>query len=462
MTATEQAALATIRDILSRLDDADKDVASSAVMPAHENAYATLKRIADGGAIPTNLLNALAPIVRSWVDHSLFVRTVHDVAANVDAATRAVHAAFANPATVAEPAVVALHKQLHQLFLFCVTAATASPPPIAAQLHGLSAVLHFVAGVHRLGLAPPPTQPQPPVPDIGSAIFRCAHPACGKLFARLFHLQFHAKLHDPAAKRLACSQCKDTFVRGADLNRHLDGHSFRCAGCNGVFSSREVIEDHQTDDDAGECKDADVEERAPPKVDPAAEPEEGEISYDAFNRAIYTVLPLQPVLQAYAAAVVAAGNMASPASVAAPSPSPVPAHARAIRTGPLPHALPAVLGPVPPPVHSSPPAAAPTPTPAPVTPAPAAAPTPTPAPESAPTPTPVPAPPTPAPAPAEPAAAAPAPADLIAQTLAAAMAQAEAELMEDYDGEYAEGDGEEYYDDAMDAEGEAEEPAEVS
>ncbi|KZV90599.1 hypothetical protein EXIGLDRAFT_770654 [Exidia glandulosa HHB12029] len=432
----ESVVVSTVQLILSKLDDADKDVAASAVLVGYDDAYAVLKKVADGGEISNNLLNVLAPLVRSWVDHGLFIRKTHDVAANVEDATRAVSAVFSSSAPTAS-AVHAVQHQMHQLFLFAVTAAPAAGPTHAPLLHALGGVLHFVGALHQLQLAPPPAAAphlQPPVPDIGTAVFRCAAPGCGKLFTRLFFLQAHARLHGPPT--LACSQCAETFSRGADLNKHLDAHSFRCAGCNGVFPSRDVIEDHQSGEDSEECKDADIEERTPEPLDHSVE--EGEILADSFGRAIQSVIPLQTTLQTYAAQAVASG-----AAVLETGPSPKPGHTRAARAATRDRSISTSV-----PAASATPAAAAVVTPAPPTPVPAPAiaaqlPPPTPAPEPTPT-------PAPAPALSE--------SELVAQALAAAMAQAEAELMEDYgDEEYAEGEGggeEEYYDEDEDAEGE--------
>lgn len=428
----ESAVVSTVRLILSRLDDADKDVASSAVLVGHDDAYAVLKRVADGAEIPTSLLNVLAPLVRSWVDHGLFVRNTHDLAANVDAATRAISAVFTPPAAPTASTVHALQREMHQIFLFAVTAAPAAGPFHAPILHALGGVLHFVAALHKLQLAPPPAAAphlQPPVPDIGTAVFRCAAPACGKLFTRLFFLQSHARLHGPS--NLACSQCSDTFSRGADLNKHLDAHSFRCTGCNAVFPSRDVIEEHQ---DTGECQGADIDERTPERVDHSVE--DGEIVPDAFHRAMQIVVPLQTTLQAYAAQAVANGAAVLETG---PIASPRPAAAAPARPAPVKKRPRSVSG-------SSPAVSAP--------PAPPVAPAPTPAPPAPPAPAPAPA--TPAPAPVPVSAPTLTETDLVAQTLAAAMAQAEAELMQDYDEDYVEGEGgeEEYYDEDADADGE--------
>ncbi|KAH7106243.1 hypothetical protein BKA62DRAFT_601774, partial [Auriculariales sp. MPI-PUGE-AT-0066] len=320
----EAEVVATVRALLARLDDADKDVASSAQLSGLDDAYTTLKRIADGGSVPNTTLNAIAPLLRSWIDHGLFERAAHDVPANVESAARAVFNLFAASALPSADKIQTLQKQLHQLFLFAVTCAPALPPLTAPAMHQLSGVLHFIGALNKLQLAPPPTATGPPaVPDLGTAIFRCTAPQCPKVFSRLFYLQLHARLHDPPGRSqtLRCSECTETFNRAWDLNKHLDAHTYRCSGCSAIFSSRDVVEDHQASDPDGACDGAEIEERVPPRMDYAVE--DGEVVPEAFYRAVNAALPLQGVLQTYVSTAVASGaGLAANTPGAAPGAAP--------------------------------------------------------------------------------------------------------------------------------------------
>ena len=326
MTTAEADVLATVKRLLARLDDADKDVVSSAQLSGLDDAYTTFKRMAEGGAVSNQTLNALAPLVRSWIDHGLFERVPHDVPANVETAARAVFTVFAATPLPSLAQIQALQKQLHQLFLFAVTCAPALPPLTAPAMHQLSGVLHFIGALNKVQLAPPPSAAGPPaVPDLGTAIFRCVAPACPKVFSRLFFLQLHARLHDPPGRSqsLRCCECTETFLRAVDLNKHLDAHAYRCAGCGETFPSRDVVEDHQLSDESGSCDGADIDEHTPPRMDYAIE--DGEIVPEAFYRAVNAALPLQGILQTYASTAVASGHAGLTPAAPAPAPGAVAA-----------------------------------------------------------------------------------------------------------------------------------------
>lgn len=315
MSATAKAVVETVRTIISRIDDAEKDVISSAMLTGLDDAYSVMENISDSGDISSQVLNALAPLLRVWVEHGLFTRTPHDLAANVEQAARTVHKVFSGDTMPTPADITGLFRQLQQLFIFAVTCPAVVQPVFAPQMHQLSGVLHFVGALNKLQLAPPPSAVQPPVPDVGTAVFRCVAPSCSKIFSRLFHLQLHARLHDPAAPALDCNECDETFARAVDLKKHMDAHTFRCAGCDVTFESRESIEEHQIVEEGGDCDGADMDVNEPAELDMTVE--EGEITPEAFYRAVHAALPLRGLLQAYASTAVAASAGLAPAAAQA-------------------------------------------------------------------------------------------------------------------------------------------------
>jgi len=78
--------------------------------------------------------------------------------------------------------------------------------------------------------------------------FKCG--VCGVLFARIWHLRRHIKLHY-GYKPHSCPACPKTFARAEHLrkhmHRHLGGRAFRphiCRHCLQEFSVGRELRDH--------------------------------------------------------------------------------------------------------------------------------------------------------------------------------------------------------------------------
>ncbi|KAI0052585.1 hypothetical protein FA95DRAFT_1239579 [Auriscalpium vulgare] len=245
---------------------------------------------------------------------------------------------------VLDPALVSsIQLPLHQVFLFAVTSSTQvmNAKDALQEIGGLIQVLGVLSGIQIGGppsVPPPPfgmparaAGPWPPPPpelsDIGTAVYPCLVPSCNKMFARLYSLRGHQRMHT-THRPFHCDFCPASFARNHDLKRHMKLHdrkAWKCAGCDKVFSRRDAIKRHKNSMGRGpDCADADVvevevekgegeDDLRQPKlwsgfanqpVVPGPLPtdgtiEEGEIDRGVIHAAQAVVLGLQPLLREY-------------------------------------------------------------------------------------------------------------------------------------------------------------------
>ena len=149
--------------------------------------------------------------------------------------------------------ISSIQLQLHQIFLFAVTSAPRAGEgrmQALQELAGLVQMLGVLSGIH-IGNPPPQwpgVAPEPPPPDIGTAVYPCLVPGCPKTFHRLYSLRTHQRLHTLEHRPYRCAQCPASFVRNHDLKRHAllhDKKAWRCAGCSKIFSRRDAIKRHK-------------------------------------------------------------------------------------------------------------------------------------------------------------------------------------------------------------------------
>ena len=168
-----------------------------------------------------------------------------------------------------DPTVISsVQLHLHQLFLFSMTSSAGGGPEMSAlqEIGGLIQVLGVLSGI-QIGptatpnqapvSAPHPSHPwapqgthsNPPVPfhDIGTAVYPCLMPGCRKIFARLYSLRAHQRVH-AVHRPFRCAVCPASFARNHDLKRHAKLHekkAWQCAGCDKMFSRRDAIKRHK-------------------------------------------------------------------------------------------------------------------------------------------------------------------------------------------------------------------------
>lgn len=172
-----------------------------------------------------------------------------------------------------DPSVISsVQLHLHQLFLFSMTSSAGGGPEMNAlqEIGGLIQVLGVLSGIqigptatpnHALPQAPGSashpshpwtpqgTHPNPSVPfhDIGTAVYPCLVPGCRKIFARLYSLRAHQRVH-AVHRPFRCAVCPASFARNHDLKRHAKLHekkAWQCAGCDKMFSRRDAIKRHK-------------------------------------------------------------------------------------------------------------------------------------------------------------------------------------------------------------------------
>ena len=172
-----------------------------------------------------------------------------------------------------DPSVISsVQLYLHQLFLFSMTSSAGGGPEMNAlqEIGGLIQVLGVLSGIqigpaaapnHAIqqppGSAPHPSypwtpqgiHPNPPVPfhDIGTAVYPCLVSGCRKIFARLYSLRAHQRVH-AVHRPFRCAVCPASFARNHDLKRHAKLHekkAWQCAGCDKMFSRRDAIKRHK-------------------------------------------------------------------------------------------------------------------------------------------------------------------------------------------------------------------------
>ncbi|KAG9309319.1 hypothetical protein JVU11DRAFT_10807 [Chiua virens] len=172
-----------------------------------------------------------------------------------------------------DPSVISsIQPNLHQLFLFSMTSSAGGGPEMNAlqEIGGLIQVLGVLSGIQigptatqDQGAPQPPgsalhpshpwipsgTQPHSSVPlnDIGTAVYPCLVHGCRKIFARLYNLRAHQRVH-AVHRPFRCVLCPASFVRNHDLKRHAKLHekkAWQCAGCDKMFSRRDAIKRHK-------------------------------------------------------------------------------------------------------------------------------------------------------------------------------------------------------------------------
>jgi len=224
-----------------------------------------------------------------------------DLQTQVTEAVRIITQAFGTSSSrsLDPPLVSSIRLQLHQVFLFAVTSSAGGGPDMHAlqEISGLIQVVGVLSGI-QIGQTPdanPPPAPTPnptypwlpsPTPtDIGTAVYPCLIPGCGKTFARLYSLRGHQRIH-ALHRPFRCKTCPASFARNHDLKRHVrlhDKKAWKCGGCLKVFSRRDAIKRHKDSSKTrgsknGDCVDAQVLE-----VD--IHPEDGEEAVREERRA---------------------------------------------------------------------------------------------------------------------------------------------------------------------------------
>ncbi|KAI9571550.1 hypothetical protein HD554DRAFT_2071530 [Boletus coccyginus] len=169
-----------------------------------------------------------------------------------------------------DPSVISsVQLHLHQLFLFSMTSSAGGGPEMNTlqEIGGLIQVLGVLSGIQIGPTATPnqqasgstphsshPWTPQgthsnPPIPfhDIGTAVYPCLMPGCRKIFARLYSLRAHQRVH-AVHRPFRCVTCPASFARNHDLKRHAKLHekkAWQCDGCDKMFSRRDAIKRHK-------------------------------------------------------------------------------------------------------------------------------------------------------------------------------------------------------------------------
>jgi hypothetical protein len=177
------------------------------------------------------------------------------------------------PGSPIDPSLISsIQLQLHQIFLFAVTASAGGGPEMNAlqEISGLVQVVGVLSGIpigstsgtdHKNTVPqqlPPVTSQNPTTSwfpgapamqttDIGTAVYPCLVPACHKIFSRLYSLRAHQRGH-ATHRPFRCGTCPASFARNHDLKRHAKLHdkkAWKCRGCDKIFSRRDAIKRHK-------------------------------------------------------------------------------------------------------------------------------------------------------------------------------------------------------------------------
>ncbi|KIO21345.1 hypothetical protein M407DRAFT_29063 [Tulasnella calospora MUT 4182] len=207
---------------------------------------------------------------------------------------------------------------LHHVFLFCATSAVASNEERGANMADPLARAHQT--IYNSGTPLPVRQLQSiqaNFQDIGTAVYPCLYPACGKTFSKLFQLRKHEALHS-FDRPFKCSRCPAAFARKYDFKRHEKSHNtvvYRCGGCHRRFTRRDALRRHKANVKSSEaCAQGAIEEVqadpsdiqsstrrvkavAPSDTMDIDELEEGELPKDAIGVAQDRAMVLHPLLQ---------------------------------------------------------------------------------------------------------------------------------------------------------------------
>jgi len=276
---------------------------------------------------------------------------VPDLTTQIGHATAIIHAALTHSVVQGIPLdaniLASIQAPLHHVFLFAATSAVAGGAANVPILQEISGLIQILGVLHGVTIAPPATftpfaqtHPNPSIPtnqietvqshfvDIGTAVYPCLFPSCGKTFSRLFHLRTHQEAHS-FGKPFQCPHCSVAFTRKHDLKRHIKSHNttvFRCGGCFRTFTRRDALKRHKTNKKSlPACVESPFEETiaddseltsssrrvkavTPPPPEPADSIEEGELKKDLIIQTQNAVMILHPLLQGHVMHALATQN----------------------------------------------------------------------------------------------------------------------------------------------------------
>lgn len=259
--------------------------------------------------------------------------------------------------------VTSIQGPLHHVFLFCATSAVGSATKSVEVLQEISGLVQILGILHNVVITPA-NMADPlarahqtiynsgtPLPvrqlqsiqanfqDIGTAVYPCLYPACGKTFSKLFQLRKHEALHS-FDRPFKCPRCPAAFARKYDFKRHEKSHDtivYRCGGCHRRFTRRDALRRHKANVKSSEaCAQGAIEEVqadpsdiqsstrrvkavAPSDTMEVDELEEGELPKDAIAVAQDRATVLHPLLQRHVTEKLSASGKASRTGGSPPS-----------------------------------------------------------------------------------------------------------------------------------------------
>ncbi|KAG9017614.1 Metallothionein expression activator, partial [Tulasnella sp. 427] len=192
--------------------------------------------------------------------------------------------------------------------------------------------------------------------DIGTAVYPCLYPTCGKTFSKLFYLRKHESVHS-FDRPFKCPRCTAAFARKYDFKRHEKSHDtmvYRCGGCHRRFTRRDALRRHKANVKSSEaCARGAIEEvqadpsdiqsstrrvKAVAQSDPMEidELEEGELPKDAIALAQDRAMVLHPLLQRHVTEKLSSSVKATHTGGASPQNGLALSSAAGLATAPLP------------------------------------------------------------------------------------------------------------------------------